>query len=225
MDNALRQRLETFPTKPQADGLIHPTQSEPSTLIKADISMFHDMPDISIAAHPSAAPQLSPYELGVQEGESRASLVYEDTLRIMETTLASLKAQVGAISQQIEQDHFAAVSCCLEALFPALAKTSAYAEVQSILQNLSSATLEGGIALTSHSHHMPDLERLCAAQETAIKLIADDGLETGAIDVQWQGGGAVINCDAVHTACLSALEKAQSALDHLPHTLNLKEKE
>lgn len=225
MDNALRQRMVTFPTKAQVEGLINPTHSEPSTLIKADIALFHESPDVSAISHRSAAPPYSDYDLGVQDGEAKASLIYEDTIRLMEAALASLKGEVSALLQQIEKDHFAAVSTCLQAISPGLTKASAHMEILTIVRNLSSATLEGDIEMTSHSDNMSDLERLCASQTQAIKLVENNSLALGTVEVKWLGGGAIIDTEAVQKACSDVLKKAESSLNQISLSSILQEKE
>lgn len=207
MDLALLKKMRVYPTDAALAGLIPEAGSGESTLIKADISLFHAAPSLQVSDE-GAPPELSEYDMGFQEGQAKANIVYQDTITVMQTALDRLQAEMTSMARQIEQSHLSALANCLRVVFPSLMQGGTDLELQTLLKNACESALKGQIQLRVHPDDHTHCERLCAGQD--IKITADKTLTPLQMRLQWIGGGADIDCQAVAALCLNHLDAASN---------------
>ena len=205
MDIALLKKMHVYPTDAAPVGLMPDAGSSESTLIKADISLFHDMPASEVSAQGETS-EISDYDVGFQEGHAKADLVYQDTIKVMQMALDNLQNEMASMARQIERSHLSAVAICLRAVFPRLMRGGTDLELKSLLQDACGSSLKGQIQLRVHPDDKAHCEQLCTEQD--IVITADKSLSPLKMSLQWIGGGADIDCQAVAAHCLDQIDAA-----------------
>ncbi|MDB2438736.1 hypothetical protein N9W89_08485 [Hellea sp.] len=205
MDTALIKKIDVYSAGAALDVILPKAESKESTLIKADISLFHEIPSVKLPLEePSSG--LSNYDVGFEKGQAKADAVYKDAIKVMQTALDNLQAEMGSIAQQIEASHLSALATCLRAVFPSLMQGGTDLELQTLLQKACGSTLKGQIQLRVHPDDQTHCEELCADQD--IDITVDKTLAPLQMSLHWTGGGANIDCQAAATFCLSQLNAA-----------------
>jgi len=211
MDLTLLKKMDVYPTDAEMAGLIPEASSGETTLIKADISLFHDAAPLQTSiveelCELSEPPEISEYDMGFQEGQAKADIVYQDTIKVMQAALDKFQAELSSMAQHIEQSHLSALTKCLGAVFPRLMQGGTDLELQTLLQGACNSALNGQIQLNVHPDDQAYCEHLCADKDIIIE--ADESLTPLQMRLQWAGGGADIDCKSVAETCLSHLDAA-----------------
>ncbi len=207
MDFTLIKKMDIYPTDAALAGLIPSRESGETTLIKADISLFHQSTPLPESSLEAGHPLLSDYEAGLAEGQSRAETLYQDTVSVMQRAVSALEAELASMARQIERSHLSAVSDCLRAVFPALMRGGTDLELQAILEKACGSTLKGRIQLSFHPDDQAYCEQLCEGAQD-ITLAPDPSLAPKQMCLKWIGGGGEIDCQGTAKACLTHLETA-----------------
>ena len=226
MDVSLLKKMNIYPTEAASAGLIPPATTGESTLVKADISLFHDMPLSSVDSKPVPTPQPqsipdevnptasddkssgSDYAAGLADGKAQSDIVYEDTISILQKSVDALQSKLGGMAKDIEKSHMAAVAECLHALMPSLKQKATDLELQKVIQQACSPASEGTVQVRVHPDDHAHTQRLCQPHGSKISVTVDALLAPGDVGVEWVSGGAEINCEAAVDACLSLLGSA-----------------
>ncbi len=207
MDFALIKKMDIYPTNAALAGLIPSGESGETTLIKADISLFHQSPPLLESSLEAGHPPLSDYEAGLAEGQSRAKALHQDTVSVMQTAVSTLEAELASMARQIERSHLSAVSDCLRAVFPVLMQGGTDLELRTILKKTCEPTLKGHIQLSLHPDDQAYCEQLCEEVQD-ITFAPDSSLATKQMRLKWISGGGEIDCQGTAEACLAHLETA-----------------
>ena len=208
MDPALRNKIVVYPTLETTREGISSGERGPSTLIEAGAALFHASPDTSSGPDQIEGLAVSQYELGFQEGETAANALHQSTIDVMQQALDKIHTEYKDLVAQIEQSHLAAVLKCLRTVFPALMDQGIDIELQTIVKNACGSTLNGQIQLIVHTDALPHCERLSADQD--IDIAPDETLAPKQIRLNWNGGGADIDCQSLASHCLACLNSQQN---------------
>lgn len=198
-----------------------PLNDQRSAVVKPALSLFHRLPKMSPAIFRPGAdeksnqnPNHSSYEQGKSEGEAKASLVYQDTIKLMETALETLQAQYASIRSDVESSHLQAVSQCLKAILPQLATRSAEIQIADVIQSLSAVVIQDRVELHVHPSQTESVKAMLekqTAQPDKFAIIADPAIQPFALECKWNAGGISIDTATVANQCLDVLEQANSS--------------
>lgn len=216
MEKSLLQGLRTFPFELVSTAESTPISRGQSTLIEANISLFHDMPettekDVTESADP--AEKLSSYDQGVEAGRTETKAIYEQTISLLQNSLTECQREFSLMREQIEQGHLSALSSVLETLLPGIARESARLETESILENICKPAIDGQVLITVHPDDLDAFKIICAPHLEGISLTSDESLEREQIKMQWHHGGAEINPGETTRACLDVFKRAQREVE------------
>lgn len=214
MDNALVRKIDIYPTLAQEAGLITNLETGVSTLVKADVSLFHAPSTYRQVNEPSieAATERTDYEKGFQDGAQQSELVYKETVELMETALEALKSQICDISRKIEVSHLTVLSECLRAVLPSLADMAADFEVQNLIREACSQALHGKVQLMAHPDSLEKLSKSTAHVTDNLALEAHPSLSPGNVQIKWASGGGHVNAHAASENCLAVIETALNSM-------------
>lgn len=207
MDRALLNKMDVYPADVTSENLIPQARGGESTLIKADISCFHEAPPVrAVASELEEAPIKSDYDQGFERGQEDAKAVYQETINVMQAALDGMQANLISISREIEASHLSSLASCLRAVFPALMRGGTDLELQSVLQNACSSALKGQIQLYVNPEDQSHCESFCKDRDILISV--DEALQPLQMRLKWDGGGADIDCLSVATLCLERIGAA-----------------
>ncbi|NNC37685.1 MAG: hypothetical protein HKO02_09530 [Hyphomonadaceae bacterium] len=194
------------------------------SLVTPSVSLFHRLPKITQkseyltdAAYKPSNGQISDdiegtsYEDGLRDGRKEASLVYLDTIKLLETSLQSLNDQYQLIRSEIEMSHFKAVATTLKAILPQLAERSAVSQIQALVKDLCSGSIDVSIRLHINPGQVDQINMLVNSdqeRESLVKIIPDHKIDLGNIRCDWEGGGVEIDTNSVVQQCLAILDSA-----------------
>jgi len=221
MDGSLLKKMSTFQAHADPGEPDRHTDQERSTLIKANIAVFHGEPDSPVNLQDDHSedlePVLSDYEAGLQDGRAQSEAVFQDTISVMQNVLDTLQAERHNIAREIEQSHLSSLLNCWNAIFPALTENGTAYEIHTIIKNACEATLKGSIRLDVNPDDKKACEQLCRAFVQEIAIQPDPSLAPEQVRVQWQGGGADIDSLSIAKQCQFKLETAlQNLTTHNP---------
>lgn len=196
-----------------------------NAVVKPALSIFHLLPEISPNDVRNDAIDKSiqkadgtDYEQGKNDGETKASQVYQDTIKLLETSLETLSTQYNAIRSQIEVSHLQAVSTCLKAILPEMASRSAEIQIIETIQSLCAVAIKGHIALYVHPSQTGSVKAILDKQSSSnndFEIIADPDAKPYSFVTKWNGGGVKIDTATVVDQCLNALDQANSSSKQL----------
>ncbi len=230
MDVALLKKMNIYPTEAATAGLIPDASQGESTLVKADVSLFHEMPLSS--ARDTSAPSSKPYDIpeappetsaateamqtadydsGLADGKAQSDAIYEDTIVILQKSVDALQSKLSEMANEIEHSHMAAVVDCFRSMMPSLVQKATDLELQSVIRQACSAASEGTVQVRVHPDDHVHTQRLCQTNPSKISVTADAAIARGSIGVEWVSGGAEINCQAAADACLALLDTVQTS--------------
>lgn len=175
-----------------------------STLVKADASVFHPLPN---SAPHSGASATAPegYDAGFAAGQAQSDRVFRETLTMMEGVLATLKADIKKISGQIEESHSRSVRASLRAVLPAVAGHSLRIEIAKIMQEAGKGALGGQVEARIHPENHALLTYFKAAAHADIRVTTDVTQSPTGLAFTWAGGGEHLDPVAVAAHCLSLI--------------------
>ncbi len=239
MDLALLKKMKVYAPDTQIAGLISEGETPESTLIKADFSMFHEMPTASMTARhgtitPSTIAPKDPavdqtkvdqtppqevkppvendYDKGYKDGKAKADGVHLGTIKLLQSAVDTLQAELKNMASDIERSHLSHVVNSLRAAFPSLMSTGLHAELLSILTEVCSVAETGFVTLHVHPDDEGGCKDMCKAHGLEVNIIIDEEMQPGHIKALWQNGGAEIDCKSVSDACLARAEAALTTL-------------
>lgn len=208
MDIELFKKMDVYPSDVVTKTITTAVKSEESTLIKPDISRFHE-PSLAIEAESEEddTPLISDYDQGFAQGQEQSNAVYQDTIKVMQAALDLLQAERSSIAREIEANHLSAIGACMRAIFPALMRGGTDLELQAVLKQACGSALKGQVHLLVH----PDDESHCEkfSRDRDILISTDEALKPLQMRLQWSGGGADIDCLSVASRCLDSLSAVE----------------
>ena len=205
----LFKKLHVFPSDIIPTDLTAETTSGVSTLVKPDISCFHESAVALGGGNGDGQPIVSDYDQGFKQGQEQSNAAFQDTIKIMQTALDELQADFASITREIEAGYLSVIADCLRAIFPVLMRGGTDLELQSVLKHACNSALKGQIQLFVHPDDQSHCEALC--REKDILVTVDDALKPLQMRLKWAGGGADIDCLSVASLCLERLNAAQLA--------------
>ncbi len=212
MDIALLKKMMVYPTDAKLAGLIPEEGDGPSTLIKADISLFHEGPrPVETRSEPKDALP-SEYERGLAEGKAKSDAVHSETIKLLQNAVNTMQSQMGARVKEIEQGHLSVMKSFMEAIFPTLMRTGIEAELQEILKEASSLSDAAKILLSVHPEDIEICERVCQAHSDNIIISGVNDIPKGQVKIEWNQGGAMVDCQSIADRCLQIAEAALAQL-------------
>lgn len=208
MDIGLFKKMDVHPSDVASNTISTMAKREATTLIKPDISRFHEPPRvIAIECEEDDTPLVSDYDQGFEQGQEQSNAVYQDTIKVMQAALDLLQAERDSIAREIEANHLSAIAACMRAVFPELMRRGTDLELQAVLKLACGSALKGQVHLLVH----PDDESHCEkfSRDQDILISTDDALRPLQMRLQWTGGGADIDCLSVASRCLDSLSAVE----------------
>lgn len=215
MDNALMKKVTQYPEVAGELGQIQSPNFTQSTVISADISVFHqtDSPGFQDAEELSEIEPEQDYEAGLRDGKAQSDLVYLNTISVMQNALDELQAKIGVISNDIEAKYLSAISLCLKTAVPGLVKTGTATEVQNMIAETAKMSLSTDLEFRVHPDSVEDCERLCELNGKTIEVTSDANLAPSQVQLHWQNGGVNLNSDEIFQAFMQRLELLLESLN------------
>lgn len=175
-----------------------------STLLKADASVFHPLPETST---PPESEALDPagYEAGFAAGQSQSERLFKETITMMEGVLAGLQSDLSNVTKTIEHSHARAVRACISAVLPALAQQAMVSEIERVLMDVSKGALEGRLEARIHPENTVLKDYIEDSHAQDISLVLDATQTASGISFVWNGGGVDIDPVGVAQSCLSVI--------------------
>lgn len=171
-------------------------------VILTNFTTFHE-DSIRTLTKPNAE---NPYQDGLDAGLAQAKVIHEETVKTMEQSLQHLGASFRGIRDDIEASHGRVVRMCLDAALSGLASKSMQLELESLINGLASATLEGVLKVYCHPDNAFAKDFLGDAPfDISISVTNDANLMPHKVVCEWQDGAASIDPDAVGSAIKSIL--------------------
>lgn len=233
MDVALLKKMKVYAPDSHIVGLPDDSDAEESTLIKADISIFHKLPEQKAQpAHQSlepveseaepvqleeaepaspepAAPEpprVSDYDAGFEAGKANAQAMHQSTIDLLQKTVSSLQSDIQSIVKDVERAHLSFVSKAMQAAFPALIDAAVSAELIKLFEQGYAQAGKGNVSLLVSPGDHEKIATLCTEKKIRITVIADEEIEPGQMRAVWGQGGGDINCQEIANSCLKYVE-------------------
>lgn len=202
MDSPLRKTLESF-TQTESPSRVRPTPANPKaspTVLRTDFELFHNA--ATPAAVTGAQDDVSQYQLGVAEGERRASELHDDTLSAIQASLLHLQNGFAESLQNIQKQNADVIDKVFTTVLPALAQHSFTQEFQALLSKLTENALAGKMHILAAHEDLQTVETLIAASGKADMFNLSTHDDAAAkLSVTWDTGGCDINyANAVQNA-------------------------
>jgi len=188
------------------DDIIAPQNpNKGSTLLLADASVFHPMPEATRQTSQSPAPDPDGYDAGFAAGQAQSERVFKETIAMMENVLEGLKSDMGSMRDAIEVSHAKAVRESLCAVLPDLGHHALISEIERILKQSASGALKGRIEAKVHPDNT-ELKSFFENKHAAdISVVPDTAQSLSGVAFVWSGGGIDIDPKSVVAACLDAV--------------------
>ena len=174
-----------------------------SSVLYPDMTKFH--PSGGAGLGQGRAARQAEYAEGFAAGKAEAAQVYEETIRVMEMALESLKSSIGQMRQDIETGHGEVVKQCLKALLPELAQDILRREMHTVLVETTKSQADPHLTVKLHPENEIAKSFLQSSFGETLTLIETNELGGSAVHFSW--GNAVTEIDPIKTAktCLSFL--------------------
>ncbi|MEP6342118.1 MAG: hypothetical protein ABJ275_02300 [Maricaulaceae bacterium] len=215
MDIELFKKMDVYPSDVTSETITKTAKSESSTLIKPDISRFHEPSlEIEVETVEDSTPLVPDYDEGFKQGQEQSNAnyqqeiaVHQDTIKVMQAALDLLQTERASVVREIEANYLSAIGACMRAVFPALMRGGTDLELQAVLKLACGSALKGQVHLMVH----PDDESHCEkfSRDQDILVSTDDALKPLQMRLQWSGGGADIDCLSVASRCLESLSAVE----------------
>lgn len=197
-----------------------PTSENENAVIYPDMAKFHPGGGDGTFGHGRAARQIE-YSNGFEAGKAEAAEMYQQTIRVMETTLEALKSSMNRMKQDIETSHGEVVKQCLQSLLPELSQEILRQEMHLVISDATKS--EHDLRLTVKLHPQNDVAKsfLQSSFGDTLSLIESREMEPSA--VHFFRGDATTKIDPVKTAktCLSLLGIECDSEDIVGTTVNV----
>lgn len=212
MDAALLRKINIYPTGAGRPGLERDTDFTHSKVVEPDPSMFHGADDAGAKDTPEAEPELD-YDTGFKDGKAQSDLMYQNTISVMQQTLASLQSEMSKVRQHIEKQHLAMVQACLNATFPALMAAGSGQEILALITQITEQGVKGKIQFIVHPDAQDTCQRLCELQVSDFTITTDPTLTPQQVRVSWEQGGSEIDCESTAHSIEMQLDAALQSLN------------
>lgn len=238
MDIAILKKMSVYAAETKVAELLRQEEVSESTLIKADISLFHQLPDNSgrkdqvkdaqkdEEPSPTATDDevevprtLSPreeYERGVADGKSQSDAVHQETIKLLQNAVNKMQEDLEKMARRIEASHLSAVATILESVFPELVQQQTEQELVDVLRTTCGTAVQGQVVLSVHPDDLARCETLCETHAFKVMLVADESIPPLRPRISWQDGGAGIDCQSVAASYLDSMKTAIANLTDTP---------
>lgn len=234
MDLALLKKMQVYAPESDIIGLPDEADSQESTLIKADISIFHKIPgrdegpeleeavviDAGGTVEAGAdtgeveftepdvpeVPKISDYDAGFEAGKANAQVMHQSTIDLLQKTVSSLQSDLDTIVKEVERAHLSFVSEAMQAAFPALIDAAVSAELVELFEQAYSQAGTGNVLMHVCPDEQKSIAALCAEKNIDIKIVANADVRPGQMRATWGQGGGDINCQEIASNCLKYVE-------------------
>lgn len=185
-----------------------PTDSSESTLVKADASIFHPLPDTLMSQEPESLDPAG-YDAGFAAGQAQSERVFKETITMMEGVLAGLQSDLSDIVKAIEHSHARAIRASLSAVLPQLAQDAMISEIERVLIEASQSALDGKIEARIHPENMALKQYIEEHHAQDITLALDMTQTASGVSFVWNGGGVDIDPVGVAQSCMTLIRSEE----------------
>jgi len=178
-------------------------------VIMTEFDLFHD----SGASHKQSAKDeeleaACLYQEGVEAGKAEAAAVYEQTVKVMETTLDQLKTRLEGQVKEIEDSHARVLVRSLEAVLPETAKQVLLSEMTNVLNQVLHAEIQGVLTAYIHPENETAKSFLQSKTNHPIKICEDQNIALGKVKFNWETSQVEIDPGQAVETCLSLLRRS-----------------
>lgn len=181
-----------------------PLNSSESTLVKADASVFHPLPETP-PSHEAEGLDPAGYDAGFAAGQAQSERVFKETITMMEGVLAGLQSDLSDTVKAIEYSHARAIRASLSAVLPQLAQHAMISEIERVLIEAAQGALEGKIEARIHPDNSALKHYIEERHAQDITLALDTMQTASGVSFVWNGGGVDIDPVGVAQSCMALI--------------------